>query len=139
MEMPQEKIAEMVEFIGLADDIMTSQQEKIASLEEALNAANQKEASVQASVLDADAIKQTVSNIISAGFLKKADQDQAISAIERDPANLLEFVDKLATETIKNRQARPMGRPVQKTASAHSKRESDASFEATFSRIGNQL
>jgi stage V sporulation protein SpoVS len=139
MELNEEKLAEVAEYIGLTDEIIATQQEKIASLQGALSTANQKEASSEVSALDADLVAQTVSNSITAGFLEKAGRDQAIAAIMQNPAHLLEFVDKLATTSIKNRQVKPVGKPVQKTASASNGRESDAAYEQTFSRLANRI
>lgn len=140
MELTANVTAGIAEYIGLTDDIITGLRDKVASLEADLNASTEKEATLELSpALDGDAVKTTVSNIINAGFLKKADQDQAIAAINSDPATLLEFLDKLANKSIQNRQVPKLGSSVVEKNASSSQRESDAAYEATFSRLGQQL
>ena len=126
----------MAEYIGITDELITDLREKVASLESAETRV-EKEAS--APVLDPDAIKDTVSNIITAGFLKKADQEAAVSAINSNPATLLDFLDKLAAKSIQNKQAPKLGRPIEKAAVSASERASDAAFERTFGRLGARM
>jgi len=140
MELTPNVTAGIAEYIGLTDDIITGLRDKVASLEADLSTGSQKEAALEPTpALDGDAVKTTVSNIINAGFLKKADQDQAIACITRDPASLLEFLDKLANKSIQNRQVPKIGSSVVEKTASRGHRESDASYEATFSRLSHQL
>jgi len=141
MKLTPQVSAGMAEYIGLTDELISGLRNKVASLETNLkHEKTQKVASNQAPSLDVDAVNSTVSNIISAGFLKKADQEQAITAINSNPATLLDFLDKLASKTINNRQVKPTGKAVQQEKTASStRRDSDVAFEQTFSRLGSQL
>ena len=130
---------QMAEYIGITDELITDLRQKVASLQKSANQkpSTEKQASA-APTLDPEAIKDTVSNIISAGFLKKADQAAAVTAINSNPAALLDFLDKLASKSIQNKQAPKLGKAIEKKAQ-DSIRESDANFEKTFGRLGARM
>ena len=133
-----EKLArEMAEYIQLTDGIMADDKATIEKQAAEL-ATVQKTASDTG--LDSSAVDQTIDNCIEAGFLKEAEKDQAVAAVNADPSTLLGFLDKLASHTVESRKnPTPLGKPAkarQKEAAYDPqnppKRESDEIFERAF-------
>ena len=132
---------DMAEYIQLTDEIIATEKQASQVLRkenEALQARSQKQAS---SPFEAAQVSTTVGNIIEAGFLKEAERDLAITEIQRDPAALLRFLDKLASTTIKTRSVASLGQGVEKqaTASGSTERESDKVFDRTFAALGTRI
>ena len=85
--------------------------EKVATLEAQVE--QQKTASeVQTSVISTERAADAVSKIIQAGFLKEASRDRAVAALSADPHAGLDFIEKLANDTIAKRTLPSLGKGV---------------------------
>ena len=138
-----EDIQSMTTYIQESSEIITAFQEKVASLEKEL-AVKDTEINKQASeavTLSPEQVEKTVEGLAQAGFLKKAEREDAQKAIVEDPAFMLTILDKVAEyETDRQNEVTPMGKTVQKEASSNpDERNSDKVFEETFTRIGRKL
>jgi len=104
---------------------------KVASQEEQLS--EQKQASERVAE---GTIETTVDRLIAAGFLTKNAREQHIESMKADTAgSLLNFCDKLAGQRLGG-SVPSLGNVVvedKSQGSAHNLRESDRSFEASFS------
>ena len=132
MAVEKQTASQMAEYIQLTDGLIREFKEANDQLTEELSR-HQKTASAQLQPLDVDAVSQTVDNIIRAGFIKKAEREDARAAISRNPSTLLTFLDKLAAQHITQREsvAAPLGKAVGQ-APAPAGRESDRVFEERF-------
>jgi len=134
---------EVAEYVQTSQSLLQEFKEANDKLTAELTALKGQSKVASASRLVEDKVKATVENAISAGFLKQAEQEEAVSQIMTNPSVLLEFIDKLAANASQSRkEVRSMGRPsgTEKTASAASGiRESDRVFEAAFDRLSNNI
>jgi hypothetical protein len=130
---------EVAEYVQTSQSLLQEFKEANDKLTEELTALQGQAKEASASPLVEDKVKETVENAISAGFLKQAEQEEAVSQILTNPSVLLEFIDKLAANAAQSsKQVRSMGRPSghEKVASAASgRRESDRVFEERFDRL----
>lgn len=128
---------DMAEYIQHSQEIIDTLQAENAELRK--TASQEKTASASPS-LDQDGLENMVDNIIEAGILKEADRQQAIDSANADPNSLVNFIDRLATRTVSEKQAsavRPLGRATSETQKTASKgdRESDAHYEELVGRL----
>jgi len=136
-----------LEYVTTTSELISDLQEKVASLESekatlqrvvANNAkGTEKVASETKPVFSEDAVRATVGNLVTAGFLKESEETQAIVKLMAKPSRALAFLDKLA-ERETGADWKPIG-VVEKTASDKgndkaASRQSDRIFEERFTK-----
>jgi len=145
-----------LEYVKESSEAISGLQEKVASLEadkatlEAEKVTFQKAAEQKPQVtiekvavetpltFDVDKVKGTISNIVGAGLLKKAEEAAAVTTLMNDPSKALAWLDKLA-EREKGSDVKPLGQVEKIAADKGAKsapiRPSDKLFEARFNRM----
>ena len=138
-----DNIKQVVEYVQVTGEVIEGYQQKVASLEEQL-AATPKEASAvvpepEQVQLDSEKVSQTVDKMAKAGFLKKAEREQAQTQISEDPAVLLTYLDKLSQRELDSVPS--MGKTALMSSDVGDSdiRESDRVFEQTFSALARKM
>jgi len=123
MELTPKIAREITEYMLITNDLISG---------------SEKEASA---TFDDNKLAKTVGSIAAAGFIKEAEQEEAISTIKNRPEVLLDFIDKIAAmKQEENKGVKPLGQGVAKQASTtDSVSESDKVFDALVSRLQYKL
>lgn len=137
--MNRENIASIASFVSDATSTVSRLEadnaalvQKVASLEEHQKIASE----VQTPAISTERAATAVSQIIQAGFLKEASRNKAVAAISADPVAGLNFLEKLAQDTINKKSLPRLGNAVkldkQASVSQDSVKASDLAFAKHF-------
>ena len=128
----------VAQYVKEADECIDAQKAEIADLKTQLE--SQKTATEGSVSVDADAVTAAVNNMVDAGFIKQAEQEQAVSAITADPTSLVGFVSKLASNTIEhNRVSVPsLGKASDTQKLASGDLESDTAWNTMVQNLINK-
>ena len=131
----------VAQYIASSSEVINGLQEKVAASQNELVTAQaqQKVASEKASVtIEAKSVATTVENMVKASMFKEAEREQAISQIQKDPAILLRFLNKLAEDKIRSTVV-TIGKAVDKPAGfIAAGRKSDEVYEQRIGALVNR-
>lgn len=140
-----EVAAQMAEYIRSTDELIghlkQANEQLSAQVEQQQKQASQ---ASQAAQPDATRVSAMVDHLADAKFIQENQKEAAKSAIMRDPLQLIDFLDKLAVQTVQVRPLPSLGRPVDedtaKTAvTGEQKRASDQAYDEHFGRMAARL
>jgi len=141
--MDKELTQKVAEYIGASDECMEGLIAENAALKKQPETTEKEAAPAEeAPAVDEQSVESTVSNMVDAGFLQGNEKEAAVEAIKANPSVLLDFIGKLASNTIEhNKRSVPSlgkGTDQQKVASHDPHAESDTVYDNLVRNLKNK-